>query len=213
MANAEIELYPILASLAPCIYPSLAIANKELYILKLYPWFHSAPNIYLARSRFAGMLRLRCQTPSPRSAPSSKLPPLDVPVSPISRAGRCKMCPVVLMPTLGCFRPLPPSFLLLASALSCNIIPGYALLFNFNGPYIRIRLVTPQENYNYTESTTTPTDAFVPASTSGRPWAGERWPLCACMHPCPCTHVKIQGRGGPADRSPQWRIRLSSSLV
>ena len=31
VANAEIELYPILATIAPCIYPSLAIANKELY--------------------------------------------------------------------------------------------------------------------------------------------------------------------------------------
>ena len=43
MANAEIELYPILATAAPCIYLSLAIANKELYILEPYPWFHSAP--------------------------------------------------------------------------------------------------------------------------------------------------------------------------
>ena len=42
MANAEIELYPILATAASCIYLSLAIANKELYILEPYPWFHSA---------------------------------------------------------------------------------------------------------------------------------------------------------------------------
>ena len=43
MANAEIELYPILATAAPCVYLSLAIASKELYILEPYPWFHSAP--------------------------------------------------------------------------------------------------------------------------------------------------------------------------
>ena len=42
MANAEIELYPILAAAVSCIYLSLAIANKELYILEPYPWFHSA---------------------------------------------------------------------------------------------------------------------------------------------------------------------------
>ena len=44
MVNAEIELYPILATAAPCVYLSLAIANKELYILEPYPWFHSAQN-------------------------------------------------------------------------------------------------------------------------------------------------------------------------
>ena len=40
MANAEIGLYSILATTAPCIYLSLPIANKELYILEPYPWFH-----------------------------------------------------------------------------------------------------------------------------------------------------------------------------
>ena len=36
MANAEIELYPILATAAPCIYLRSAIANKELYILETH---------------------------------------------------------------------------------------------------------------------------------------------------------------------------------
>ena len=44
MANAEIELCPILATAAPCIHLSLAIASKELYILEPYPWFRFAPN-------------------------------------------------------------------------------------------------------------------------------------------------------------------------
>ena len=43
VANDEIELHPILATAAPCIYLSLATANKEVCILEPYPWFHSAP--------------------------------------------------------------------------------------------------------------------------------------------------------------------------
>ena len=72
--------------------PELAIANKELYILVPYPWFHSAPKKYLAWSRLACMLRSRCLPPSPRSAPSSTLSPLDFPVSPVSRAERFEPC-------------------------------------------------------------------------------------------------------------------------
>ena len=85
-------------------------------------------NIYLTWSRLACMLRSRCPPPSPRSAPSSKLSPLYVPVSPDSRAERCEPCPVALVPTVGCSRPLPLS-LLLASALSGNIIQGYICIF------------------------------------------------------------------------------------
>ena len=54
---------------------------------------------------------------------------LYVPVSPVSRAGRCKPRPVALVPTLRSSRPLPPSLVLLASALSGNIIPGHMFLF------------------------------------------------------------------------------------
>ena len=104
------------------------VANKELYILEPSPWFQSAPKKYLVWSRLAIMLRLRCLPPLPRSAPSSKLSPLYVPVSPVSRAERCKPCPEALVPTLGCSQPLPPSLLLLASALSGNLIPGYVFL-------------------------------------------------------------------------------------
>ena len=35
-------MYPILATTAPCIYLSLAIANEKLHILEPYPWMHSA---------------------------------------------------------------------------------------------------------------------------------------------------------------------------
>ena len=56
-----------------------------------------------------------------------------------------------------------------------------------NGPYIQTRLVTPQGKNKHTGSTT-PTDAFAPASTSGRPRGGRAQaglPLSAPMptHP------------------------------
>ena len=44
MANVEIEVCPILATAAPCIYLSLAISNEELYVREPYPWFHFAHN-------------------------------------------------------------------------------------------------------------------------------------------------------------------------
>ena len=45
---------------------------------------------------------------------------------------------------------------------------GIYVFVQENGPYIRTRLVTLQEKNKHTGSTT-PTDAFDPASTSGRP--------------------------------------------
>ena len=110
------------------------------------------------------MLCSRCLPPLPRSAPSSKLSPLYVHVSLVSRAERCTPCPVALVPTLGCSRPLPPS-LSCWHPLSGSIILRYAFCSSKNGPYIRTRLVTPQEKDKHTGSTT-PT--FAPASTSGR---------------------------------------------
>ena len=44
VANAKIELYQILATAALCVYLSVALAEKELYIPEPYPWFHSAQN-------------------------------------------------------------------------------------------------------------------------------------------------------------------------
>ena len=57
-----------------------------------------------------------------------------------------------------------------------------------NGPYIRIRLVTPQEEHNIHTGSTTPTDAFAPASMGGRTRGGRAQaslPLSAPMpmHP------------------------------
>ena len=111
------------------VYLSVAIANNELHILELYPWFHSAPKKILGQVETRVHAALAMPPTSPRSAPSSKLSPLYVPVSPFSRAERCKPYPLALVPTLGCSRPLPPSLLLLASALSGNMIPGYVFVF------------------------------------------------------------------------------------
>ena len=142
--------------------------------------------------------------PSPHSAPTSKLSPLYVPVSPDSRAKRCKPCPVALVPTLGCSRPLPPSLLLLASALSGNIRRDMCFWCNKNGPYIRTRLVIPQEKNKHTGSTT-PTDETL--SLEPRRAAacavGERRSVYPCLHPCPRTHVEIRGRNGPGRRAPK----------
>ena len=127
------------------------------------------------------MLRSRCLPPSPRSPPSSKLCQFYVPASPVSRAEICKPCPVAIVPTLGCPRPVPPSLLLRASALSGNIIPGVCFCSSKNSPYIRTRLVTPQEKNKHNGSTTL-TDTFAPASTSGRPSRGRAQPVYPCLH-------------------------------
>ena len=49
----------------------------------------------------------RCMLLSLRSAPSSKLTPLYVPVSPVARSATYKPCPVALVPdsTVGCSQP------------------------------------------------------------------------------------------------------------
>ena len=149
------------------------------------------------------MLRLRCLQPSPRSAPSSKLSPLYVPVSPVSRAERCKPCLMALVPTLGCSRPLPPT----ASSCWHPLCPeikyrDMSFCSSKNGPYIRTRLVTPQEKNKHTGSIT-PTDAFAPASTSGRPRGGRAQAALHCLHPFPRTHVEIWGRNGLVRRAPK----------
>ena len=191
MANAETELYTVLATTAPRIYLSLAIANKELYILEPYPWFLSAPKKYLAWSRLACMLRSRCMPPWPRSAPSSKLFTRYVPVSPVSRAERCKPCPVALVPTLGCSRPLPPSLLLLASALSGNIIPRYIFLLNYKRSLHSGRSRCPARKKNHRVN-----HAYrrFRSCLGERPSAaGERRPVYPYLQLCPRTHVEIRG--------------------
>ena len=152
------------------------------------------------------MLRSRCLPPSPRSAPSSKLSPLYVPVIPVSRAERCMPCPVALVPSLGCSRPLPPSLLPLASALFGNIIPGNVLLFKE-----KRSLHSDTSSYPTREKST---HRVYHAHRRFRSCLDERPPARRenagrynpCLHPCPSTHVEIRGRigqGGPRAVRPQ----------
>ena len=94
-------------------------------ILELYPWYHSFPKRFLCCCCPGGdscTLPSRCTQFSLRSAPSSKLPPLYVPMSPVARATSWKSCPAALVPTLACSRPRARNFDLLISALSRHII-------------------------------------------------------------------------------------------
>ena len=158
MANAEIELYQILATAAPCIYLSVAIAEKKLYIPEPYPWFHSE---------------------------------------------KCKPCPVALVPTLGCSRPLPPSLLLLASALPGDIIPGYVFfvlvktVLTFGPAWLHRK-----ENIN-TLGQPRPQKLLLLARRAAVSAARERRPIYLCLHPLPRAHVEFRGRNGPGRRAPE----------
>ena len=187
MANAEIELYPILATAAPCVHLSLAIANKELYVLEPYPWFHSAPK------KMHGLVETRVHDALEMPATLAALGaifgafPALCPCEPRLPRGEMQAVPCGARSNIRRSRPLPPRLLLLASALSGNIIPGMYFSSSKNSPYIWTRLVTPQEKNKHTGSTTH-TDDFAPASTSGRPRGGRAQaglPLSAPMstHP------------------------------
>ena len=76
------------------------------------------------------MLLSRCMLSSLRSAPSAKLPPLYVPVSPVAIAARWKPYAVALVPTLGCYRSPGHNLDLLRSALYGCITPEDIFLLN-----------------------------------------------------------------------------------
>ena len=158
---------------------------------------------HLAWSRLACMLRSRCLPPSPRSAPSSKLYPLYVPVSPVSCAERCKPCPVALVPTLGC-SPASTSQPPPASILSVRKYNTGICIFcsSKNGPYIRTRLVTSLDKNKHTGSTT-PTDAFAPASTSGRPLGRRAQAGLPLSAPMPTHPRRDPGPKRPKAARPQ----------
>ena len=155
---------------------------------------------YLAWSRLACMLPSRCMLPSPRSAPSSTLSPIHVPVSPVARAKRRKQCPVALAPTPGRSASSSQPLDLLKSALSGIIILAFMYMLKLKRSLYSdtVRLSRTKRN--------TPAqpdlDAFARASTSARP-RGGRAPVCPCLYPCPCTHGEIRGRTGPERRTPK----------
>ena len=105
-----------------------------------------------------------------------------------SRGERCKPCPVALVPTIGCFRPPPPSLLLLRFALSASIIPGSVIMLNSKGSsFSRTRLPRKKKD----EVSPSPRslhsclDEYAPARR-------ETVGVYPCLHPCPPTHGKIR---------------------
>ena len=114
---------------------------------------------------------------------------------------------VALVPTLGCSRPLPLSLLPLASALSAIIYRDMSLCSTSeNGPYIRTRLVTPQESNKHTGSTT-PTDAFAARSClderppARRESAGQFTLVCTHAH-APMSRSGAETAQGGAPLTP-----------
>ena len=101
---------PYLPSVLPCqagCIPPHMLATKAPVIPKFVHVCLSLVRMQYIYPSTLPMVPLYCMlpslSPSPRSAPSFKLSPLYVPVSPVPRAERCKPCPVALVPTtLGC---------------------------------------------------------------------------------------------------------------
>ena len=84
------------------LFPSLAIANKDVIYPSTLPMVPTALTIFLI---FCRSVRNSCMLPSrspSRSATSEKLSPFYVPASGVPGAERCRPCPVTLAPTLGC---------------------------------------------------------------------------------------------------------------
>ena len=202
MTNAERELYPILATAAPCIYLSLAITNKELYILEPYPWFHPAPKTMF------GLVETRVHAALAMPATLAALGaifqafPAPCPCGPRLPRGEMQAVPCGARSNT---RLLPASTSQASPADIRSVRKydtGICLFVQVNAPYIRTRLVTPQEKNKHTGSTT-PTDAFAPASTSGRPRSGRTQAGLPLSAPMPRTHVEIRDRNGPGRRAPK----------
>ena len=70
-------------------------------------------------------------------------------------------------------------------------------------PYIRTRLATPQEKNNIHTGSTTPTVAFAPASTSGRPRGGRAQAGLPSSAPMPMHPRRDPGPKQPRAARPQ----------
>ena len=105
------------------------------------------------------MLPSRCMLPSLHPVPSSKLPPFCLPVSPVTRAARCKPCPVALVPILGCSRPPARNLDLVRSARPGRIIrEDMFILKTKRSLHFRTRRVIPQEKkHRFTQIEKVPT--------------------------------------------------------
>ena len=170
-------------------------------ILEPYPWYHSFPKRFLCcccSGRDSRTLPSRCMQPALRWAPSSKLPPLYIPVSPVARAARWKPCPAALVPTLAWSRRPARNLDLLRSALSRHIMTESVFILKSK----RSLHFSDMSSYPKRKEAPAHPDAFACASTSVRP-RSVRAPVSPCLHPRPRTHGEIRGRSGPGQRAPE----------
>ena len=79
---------------------------------------------------------------------------------------------------------------------------GYVFCSSKNGPYIRTRLVIPQEKIS-TPGQPRPQMLSLLLRRATARAVGECRPVYPCMHPCSRTHVEIRGRNGPGRRPPR----------
>ena len=106
--------------------------------------------------------------------------------------------PGLHLPASSCWHPLQAWL-----CPECNTLDTLYIFFSSkNGPYIRIRLVTPRDKNKHTGSTT-PTDAFAPASTSGRPRGGRAQAGLPFSTPMPTHPRRDPGPKRPRAARPQ----------
>ena len=141
------------------------------------------------------MLPSRCMLPSLHPVPSSKLPPFCLPVSPVTRAARCKPCPVALVPILGCSRPPARNLDLVRSAMSGSIMTED--FFNENKTVLTF--FGHVELSRKKRSTGSPRRFRSCLDERGHaPWESVHFPY---LQPCPRTHGEIRGRNAPGRRA------------
>ena len=156
------------------------------------------PKIYIWPGRASQcMLRSRCLPPSPRSAPSSKLSPLYVPVSPVSRAD---------MQAVPC--GARSNTRLLPASTSQPPPAGIRSVRKYNTGiclYVQVKTVITFGHVLVTKHTgsTTPTDAFAPASTNGRPRGGRVQAGLPLSAPMPTHPRRDPGPKRPRAARPQ----------
>ena len=159
------------------------------------------PKKYLAWSRLACMLRLRCLPPSPPSAPSSRLSTLYVPVTRLPRgemqAVPCGACSNTRLLPASTSQPPPAG---IRSFRKYNT--GICLSVQVKTVHTFGHVQLPRKRKINTGSTT-PTDAFAPASTSGRPRGGRAQAGLPLSAPMPTHPRRDPGPKLPSAARPQ----------
>ena len=196
-------MYPILATAAPCIYPNLAIANKELYIFESYPWFHSA------QQQIFGLVETRVHAALAMPVTLDALGAVfqDFPA----------LCPCEPRLPRGEMQAVPcgarSNTRLLPAYTSQCPLAGIRSVRKYNAGiciFVQVKTVLtfghvwlPRKKTINTPGQPRPqTLSLLPRRAAARA-VGERRPVYPCLHPCPRTHVEIRGRKGPGRRGPK----------